>query len=338
MTDTNRGGTSADQPDEGVNEIHELDAAWATLENGLRVYLATMVDPDEGDHLLLELPEPYPDGDGCPPYVQVAGCGEGRLLRIEVSGNTFLRPLFQLDAEGCRFLRSAGWGGNVLRGSVDDHNWHIVGPVDDVDGVVNDVVVALRHHFGIAHPELLTYQAWGPAAEGAEILGLCATDDVPVDAPGGSTASGSILEGESVLGYTVLEPADRDELLQTVERLLREKYEGEPTIDEDGDFVLHHLGQPVWVRARTDQPAIEIMARVAHDVRSRRATAVEIGLLNRDSLWVGWDLRGRTVWQTLVLPAFPFVPRHLNEMLDVYLEAMSSTRDDLAYRTGAKVA
>lgn len=338
MTDTNHGGTSADQPDEGANESLELDAAWAKLENGLRMYLATMIDPDEGDHLLVELPEPDPEEAGCPPYVQVAACGEGRLLRIEVSGNAFLRPLFRLNAEGCRFLQDAGWGGNVFDGEFEDRNWHVVGPVDDSDGVVSDVVVALRHHFGIAHPQLLTYQAWGPAAEGAEVLGLCATDDVPVDEAGGPTASESISDGESVLGQTVLEPADRDDLLQIVESLLREKYEGEPFIDEDGDFVLCHLGQPVWVRVRTDQPAVEIMARVAHDVRSRRATAVEIGLLNRDSLWVGWDLRDRTVWQTLVLPAFPFVPGHLDEMLDIFLEAMSSTRDDLAYRTGAKVA
>ena len=123
-----------------------------------------------------------------------------------------------------------------------------------------------------------------------------------------------------------------------MESLLREKYEGEPTIDDDGDFVLHHLGQPVWVRVRADQPAVEIMARVAHDVHSRRATAVEIGLLNRDNLWVRWTLRDRTVWQTLVLPGSPFVPSHLDAMLDLFLEAMTSTRDDLAYRTGAKVA
>ena len=90
----------------------------------------------------------------------------------------------------------------------------------------------------------------------------------------------------------------------------------DPTVDDDGDFVLHHLGQPVWVRVRTDQPAVEIMARVAHDVHSRRATAVEIGLLNRDNLWVRWTLRERTVWQTLLLPASPFVPSHLDEMLD----------------------
>ncbi len=141
-----------------------------------------------------------------------------------------------------------------------------------------------------------------------------------------------------MLNRLALKPVDRDDLLHIVESLLREKYEGEPTTDADGDFVLHHLGQPVWVRVRGDQPAVEIMARVAHDVHSRRATAVEIGLLNRDNLWVRWTLRDRTVWQTLVLPGFPFVPSHMDAMLDLFLEAMASTRDDLAYRTGAKVA
>ena len=77
---------------------------------------------------------------------------------------------------------------------------------------------------------------------------------------------------------------------------------------------------------------------MAHGVHSRRATAVELGLLNRDNLWVNWTLRDRTVWQTLVLPGFPFVPTHLDAMLDLFLEAMTETRDDLAYRVGAKVA
>lgn len=120
--------------------------------------------------------------------------------------------------------------------------------------------------------------------------------------------------------------------------MLREKYESEPVLDEDGDFVLQHLGQPVWVRVRGDQPAVEIVARVAHDVYSRRRTAVEIGLLNRDSVWVQWVLVERMVWQRLMLPGLPFVPAHLDAMLDGFLEVMTSTRDDLAYRVGAKVA
>lgn len=36
--------------------------------------------------------------------------------------------------------------------------------------------------------------------------------------------------------------------------------------------------------------------------------------------------------------ALPFVPLHLSVLIDRFLQTMTSTRDDLAYRTGAKVA
>ena len=74
-----------------------------------------------------------------------------------------------------------------------------------------------------------------------------------------------------------------------------------PPVDDDGDVVLMHLEQPVWIRVRPEQPAIEISARVAHDVRSRRATAVELAVLNGDNPWVKWVQRDRTVWQHLVI-------------------------------------
>jgi hypothetical protein len=135
-----------------------------------------------------------------------------------------------------------------------------------------------------------------------------------------------------------LEPGDREELVGFVGQLLREKFEQEPDVDDDGDFVLWHMGQPVWVKVREEQPAIEIFARVAHDVHSRRAAAVEIGLLNRDSLWSRWVLRDRTVWQVVHLPAMPFVPVHVDGMLDLFFAAMSETRDDLALRVRAKAA
>lgn len=314
----------------------ELDAAWAAFEVALASYLATMRDPDEGDHLLLEVTDPDPEGEeGCPPYAQFAACGDGTMIRAEISGNAYLRPQFQLGVDASGWFNRAGWAGGAADadgvGNVEERNWYVVAPVDGVEGVASVVVEALRDRFGIVHPQLLTYRAWGPAAEGARFLGLCATGEVPLDEP-------QTVGHEPILGHLALQPSDRDELLGLVSAVLREKYGVDPTVDDDGDFVLHHLGQPVWVRGRTDQPAVEIMARVAHDVHSRRATAVEIGLLNRDNLWVRWTLRERTVWQTLLLPASPFVPSHLDEMLDLYLAAMSETRDDLAYRTGAKVA
>lgn len=135
-----------------------------------------------------------------------------------------------------------------------------------------------------------------------------------------------------------IEPADRDELVKLVADQLRQKYEEEPDVDDDGDFVLHHMDQPVWGRVWDDQPVIEIFTRVAHDVYSRRAAAVELGLLNRDNLWSRWIMRDRTVWQSVRLPGKPFVPSHFDLMIDLFFAAMSETRDDLALRLRASVA
>lgn len=328
MTNTNHDGP----PDGRPYFDQELDEQWAKLEEDLASYLSTMVDPNEDDHLILELPGPS-ENTGCPPYVQFAAFGEGRMIRAEVSGNAHLTPQYQLGKEGCEFFAELGWFGN------DDaeKNWCIERPVAGADEIANHVMSALRSYFGVAHPQLLTHQAWGPACAGASGLGLCSTAEVPAEEP--TQGLTPIVTGaESVLEQVALTPGSREDLVAIVASVLREKYADEPTIDDDGDFVLHHLGQAVWVRVRHDQLAIQIMARVAHEVYSRRAAAVELGLLNRDNLWVSWALHDRTVWQTLALPGLPFVPSHLFTMLDLFLEAMTATRDDLAYRTRAKVA
>ncbi len=96
----------------------------------------------------------------------------------------------------------------------------------------------------------------------------------------------------------VLYPEDRDQLLRHVRDALREEYDDEPTMDDDEDFLLIHLGRPVWVRVCKDEPKVRILARVVHNVHSRRQTAVELGLLNRDHPWPKWNLCERAVWQT----------------------------------------
>lgn len=333
MTGSNIGGTPASSPRDG-DTPEDLGAQWYALEVALGAYLATMVDPTGDDHLLIELPDPTPGGPGeSAPYAQFAAFGDGTMIRAEISGDGYLHPQFHLDEAGCSYLMAAGWSGNDPEGP-ETKNWFVERPVGEADDLAEEVIEVLQHHFGVAHPQLLTYHAWGPAAEDADMLGICATEDVPLDdpqAPQGHecrTASG----GES----RVIVTQDRDELVAAVADVLREKYECEPTVDEDGDFVIQHMDHPVWIRVRPDQPAVEIMALVAYGVHSRRATSVEIGLLNRDRLWTRWTLRERGVWQTLVLPGLPFVPEHLEIFLEIFLQDMSETRDDLAFRTGAK--
>lgn len=126
-------------------------------------------------------------------------------------------------------------------------------------------------------------------------------------------------------------------MIGLVGQVLREKF-GEVMVDDDEDFVLRHLDQPVFVRVLPDQPAVQIFTRLVHGVRSRRGAAVEIGLLNRDDVWMKWILRDHSVWQSAMVPAMPFAETHLEVMLDLFWHSMERTRDDLALRTGGEVA
>lgn len=323
MTHTDHGG----RPAAG----DELALLWDRLEVQVTDFVAGMTDPGEDDILLLELPDPDPAAPGCPPYLQFAGFGGGRMIRAELSGDAVLLPQHVLDDEGRSFLRSHGWAGNDPDSGPDARNWFVHCEPAGVAAVVGQAFTALRLHFKVPHPHLLTYEASGPAAARVGSLGLLASGDVPHE-----QAAAPVVLPPPASAALARMPASREELVAFVGAVLHAERPGDVTLDDDGDYVLHHLGQPVWVRVRQEQPAVEILARVAHGVYSRRATAVEIGLLNRDKAWTQWTLRDRDVWQTILLPGLPFVPVHLARMLEVFLAAMTETRDDLALRIGAK--
>jgi hypothetical protein len=197
--------------------------------------------------------------------------------------------------------------------------------VDQADEVAAAAVSTLRHELHVAHPHLLTVSAFGPQAALRGMLGLQDSEDVPHE-PGGREPP------------PVVVPSDRAELNALIEESLKARFGEDPATDDDGDFVLTHLGQPVWVHAFEEQPAVRVMARVAHGVRSRRQTAVELSILNRDSVFITWVLRDRDVWQQATLSALPFAASHLDEALAQFFNAMSHTRDDLALQLGAGVA
>lgn len=309
MEDQRRGGGTAPTGDED----QALDQAWKELAVRLATCLGAM--RDESDHLVIEMPD---SGDGgASPYAQFAGSGSGG-LRGELSGNAYLAPIHALAEEWCETLHTMGWSGN----DDADLNWYVESTVEDSTSIAVSTVSALRLAFGVPHPQLLTYRAWGSNAASAADLGLSATQEVPLENPTQPLA---------------LQPEDREDLAAMVRATLHARLDEEPTLDEDGDVVLIHLDQPVWVRAHHEQPAVEIFAQVAHGIRSRRAAAVEIAILNRDNPWVKWSLRERTVWQHIVIPALPYAPGHLDGMLDVFLAAMTATRDDVALRLGGQV-
>ncbi|WP_460790704.1 T3SS (YopN, CesT) and YbjN peptide-binding chaperone 1 [Nocardioides maradonensis] len=246
-------------------------------------------------------------------------------LSAYVGGMTDADDHLDLDMAGtlhaCFLVNAPG----DVQVTLPSENTQACRPVELAVDLARLAVAALRDGMHLAHPHLLTMSASGPQAALRSMLGLEDSQDVPNE-PGGPAAP------------VALAVEDRDELNAAIATVLKAKYGEEPTLDSDNDFVLTHMDQPVWVHAFADRPAVRIMARVAHNVKSRRQAAIELTILNRDSVYVTWTLRGREVWQQTTIYAAPFAPAQLDDMVDVFLSVMSETRDDLALRLGAGVA
>lgn len=159
MSDGNYGGGSADQ----TGTTHDHDEVWDHWAFRLAMQLMRMTDDD--DRLIIELPDGH-DGEASP-YAQFGGFGDGHMLRAELAGNVHLPQACELSAEECDTLELMGWRGN----DEEEPNWFVDRPVAHAKGTAALVVGALRAVFGVAHPHLLTYEAWGPNAAGATDLG-----------------------------------------------------------------------------------------------------------------------------------------------------------------------
>jgi hypothetical protein len=296
--------------------VDSQEQAWDLFEVRLAAYLATMEHAE--DRLVLETPDS--GGDATAPYAQVDVVRPG-VLRAELSGNSVLEKVHRLDKAGKRAVRELGWDApDRAHGFV---NFHTELELADVDVLAQMIRAALGETFRLADPELLSYRAWGPAAGEATALGLASTEDVPTDRVGGS--------GRTSTSATV--PDGRDDLLALVGETLAELFDDEVELDEDTDFVLDH-GHRSYVRVREDEPTIEVFTRLVHDVDSRRRTAVELSILNREVRWAKFYLGERSVYMTLTLPGSPYSAAHVRALVPRFEQTVLEVRDDLALRTG----
>lgn len=293
-------------------------AAWHDLELRLDQVLIAMDDEEDGDHLVVQL-----EGH-LTPYVQFASTNSGNHLRVELSGNAHLAEAWRLTPDQCAQLSADGWEGNTE----DEPNWFRYVLTDEAPYLTNNLVGLLAQGFGIPHPHLLTQHSFGPftlAMDVSATLGLTAISDVPEDPAG------------QWLDVDVVATADRDDLVFEVARML-EKICGEPVqVDADGDFVIDVGPRRFWARVHAAPLAVELFAVVIHNVHSRRATAVEIGLLNRDHSFIRWTLHDRQVMQRAMILGSPIAAAHLEQAVAAFVSALGNTAD-LALRTGGQVA
>lgn len=306
-----------------MQEQAEAQRAWTDFASALTGYLGEMTaDTGIDGNLLIGVPS-GDDEHGCAPYAQFASTGT--TIRAELSGNLYLASAHELSEESANYLRLCGWQGN----DEDEPNWYVEAEDSDVDVVATEVAEALHHHFGVPHPTLMTCRAWGAGAENAIHLGLTGSEEVAIE----TTPVMSAVDPTAVHL-----PSSPDQTRDVVAALLRDELDLKPEVDSDGDLVVTWEGQPVFVRADPSQPMIKVFARVAHDVHSRRRTAIEVGLLNRDHPWAKWLLDDRSVLQTMAIPAMPLVPAMVKELLLNFFLTMTATRADLVLRTGGVAA
>ena len=300
-----------------------LDAAaehgWAAFRRRLADHLSAMTDDDI---LVVETERGVAgpgsaDLGGAEPYVQFLGYGDG-WVRAEVSSNAWLRPGRLLDDASVAVLLALGW---TAPGDEDDDNFSVDASTGDADRLAVMAVAALRDVFGVPHPAFLQ-------ADGLEVpAGTQRYVEHPAD-PAVLAAADDVL---------ATRPDGRDELVALVDDALAPVFGHAPHHDDDGDIPVTAGSATVFVRVRDDMPVVEIFCRVVHGIEDHAAALFEVNELNNEHRLISFAVVADSVMAEIQVPALPFAPAHLRDMLEVMCGSVDRLAPVLAQRVGGHV-
>lgn len=169
------------------------------------------------------------------------------------------------------------------------------------------IVRVAREDLRLPHPQLFTARVLGPgAARLADALRVTVTADEEIP----------------------------DDLRPLAAAVIARVFGAEPEVDDDGDLTFLIGGTRAWLAVLPGGGLVRITAPVVRNVYSRRTAAVEVGLLNRNSVCSMWFTHNRDVFLRNTIPAHPLSADNLEGMLREFADEMSGKRDDLAYRLG----
>jgi hypothetical protein len=293
------------------------EQAWAAFRRRLADHVAAMGDDDI---LIVEIEgaAPAPGADdlgGAEPYVQFLGYGDG-WVRAEVSSNAWLRADRLLDPVSIDAILALGWS---APGDEDDDNFTEDALTCEADRLAVMAVGALRDVFGVPHPAFL--QADGLEVERGTTRYL--EHDADADATADEAAA--------------TRPVDRDELVALVDSALTPVFGHEPQHDDDGDIPVSAGTATVFVRVREDMPVVEIFCRVVHGIENHAAALFEVNELNNEHALISFAVVGDAVMADILVPALPFAPAHLRDMLEVMCDSVDRVAPVLAQRVGGRV-
>ncbi|WP_156822601.1 T3SS (YopN, CesT) and YbjN peptide-binding chaperone 1 [Demetria terragena] len=187
----------------------------------------------------------------------------------------------------------------------------------------------------VPHPALITVRAAGVFVNRVAALRLADSGSVGEDAVGhrrypacDATQVGAVSdeagERRAALDLVVLDH-------------LRMRCGHGLTPDEDGDLAIEIGGVGMWIRASPDASEILVFRPIAQGVPVTHAAGAEAEAFNRQHVWSRLVRRGQVISHVMEVPADPFSPDLLDQLLLVFAHHHREVRRDLLERWGDSV-
>lgn len=284
-----------------MSELEDFDLdsvtslAWDRFQSRLASHLGAMED----EEYLLICAQVDDELGEVAPYIQVAH--DDGVFHVEVSSNRYLTAHHRLDATREATLMTLGLSDD---GGTSNFALDVEHGRSDPTDVASIAVHALRDVFGVLHPVFL---------DSDQLV-----DDEDDD------------EGEPI----AVAPQSREHLRTLVDDALVPLLGCRPAHDDDGDIPVVGDEAVYFVRVQQAVPIVEIFTTVVDAVTNREAATFEVNILNRDSSFLRYVVRGDAVVANLCLPAVPFAPQHLRDTLQLFRHHTTLVAPDLAHRVG----
>jgi len=279
--------------------------AWRCFRRELADRIANM-EPGDVLKVAVEAAADEPES-GCAPYIQFCR-GQGDSVLGEVSGNRYLPAAHHLDKDARRRLTEIGW--SRPKPKHDLFNFGTEVDQSHADQLAVMAVNALQEVFAVMHPAFLV----GDVQIGEDPDLPHANTVEPPDEPLAITSDG------------------RKHLDQLVDQALLPMLGQVPNRDDDGDIPVVSGTAVVFVRTGPHVPVITLWAEVAVEIGDLDRAKFEVAVLNREQPFAKFVVLDDRIVAQVHLPAAPFAPQHLRQMLAMMCELADEVDDDLAVR------
>lgn len=250
------------------------------------------------------------------PFIRTTASDDGEFILVEVSSNQILPNEARLSPNQIGELLALGWSPPSAPG--DDPqvpNFFAAARIDSIDELAELVVDTLRGVFGIPHPSFLTP---APNEDQLHLFGPgpdphANEPRLPTDQP--------------------YHPADLRDLRWAISHVIRNMYDKYVAPDNDGVFAIRTGSAGLLIQA-IEPGAVSIVAFAVTRMRHPERADDLVSELNGRTLYVHFHVRDDDVVALCDIPARPFIPGHLIEVIITAGRIIDAVDEDIASTTG----